>query len=63
VRWPQFAKAFTVIGESYAELRYGAVSAKTDTTLERASALWRLRRAVRILPPTSVLRRAAPASA
>jgi hypothetical protein len=62
-RWPQFAKAFAVIGESYAELRYGPVSAKTDTTLERASALWRLRRAVRILPPTSALRRAAQASA
>jgi transglutaminase-like putative cysteine protease len=63
LRWPQFAKAFAVIGESYAELRYGPVSAKTDTTLERASALWRLRRAVRILPPTSALRRAPPASA
>jgi hypothetical protein len=61
LRWPQFAKAFAVIGESYAELRYGPVSAHTDTTLERASALWRLRRAVRILPPTSALRRAAPA--
>jgi len=61
-RWPQFAKAFAVIGESYAELRYGPVSAHADTTLERASALWRLRRAVRILPPTSALRRAAPAA-
>jgi transglutaminase-like putative cysteine protease len=60
-RWPQFAKAFAIIGESYAELRYGPVSAHADTTLERASALWRLRRAVRILPKTSALRRAAPA--
>jgi hypothetical protein len=63
VRWPQFAKAFTVIGDSYAELRYGPVSAHADTTLERASALWRLRRAVRILPKTGALRRAAPAAA
>ena len=62
-RWPQFAKAFAVIGDSYAELRYGPVSAHADTTLERASALWRLRRAVRILPGTSQLRRAAPAAA
>jgi len=62
-RWPQFAKAFAVIGESYAELRYGPVSAHADTTLERASALWRLRRAVRILPKTSALRRTTPAAA
>ena len=62
-RWPQFAKAFAVIGDSYAELRYGPVSAHADTTLERASALWRLRRAVRILPKTKALRRAVPAAA
>jgi transglutaminase-like putative cysteine protease len=62
VRWPQFAKAFAIIGDSYAELRYGPVSAHADTTLERASALWRLRRAVRILPKTSALRRAAAAA-
>jgi hypothetical protein len=47
-RWPQFTKAFRVIGDSYAELRYGPVAARTDTNLERASALWRLRRAVRM---------------
>ena len=56
-RWPQFAKALDIIGHSYAELRYGAVAAHADTTLERASALWRLRRAVRILPRAATLRR------
>ncbi len=61
-RWPQFAKALGIIGQSYAELRYGSVAAHADTTLERASALWRLRRAVRILPTAATLRRA-PASA
>ena len=56
-RWPQFTKAFRVIGDSYAELRYGPVAARTDTNLERASALWRLRRAVRILPAAAALRK------
>ena len=59
--WPQFTKAFRVIGESYAELRYGPVAAHADTNLERASALWRLRRAVRILPGPSTLRKTAAA--
>ena len=62
-RWPQFAKALTIIGNSYAELRYGPVAAHADTTLERASALWRLRRAVRILPAPSALRRVSAAAA
>ena len=57
-RWPQCAKALDVIGHSYAELRYGSVAARADTNLERASALWRLRRAVRILPAAATLRRA-----
>ena len=61
--WPQFAKALTIIGNSYAELRYGPVAAHADTTLERASALWRLRRAVRILPAPSALRRVSAAAA
>ncbi len=56
-RWPQCAKALDVIGHSYAELRYGSVAARADTNLERASALWRLRRAVRILPAAARLRR------
>jgi hypothetical protein len=61
-RWPQFTKAFRVIGDSYAELRYGPVAARTDTNLERASALWRLRRALRLLPAAAALRRSAAAT-
>ena len=61
-RWPQFTKAFGVIGDSYAELRYGPVAARTDTNLERASALWRLRRAVRMLPAAAALRQSTPAT-
>jgi transglutaminase-like putative cysteine protease len=62
LRWPQFTKAFRIIGDSYAELRYGPVAARTDTNLERASALWRLRRAVRILPAAATLRKSAAAT-
>ena len=56
-RWPEYAGAFGVIGDSYAALRYGPVSAHADTNLERASALWRLRRAVAMLPAPASLRR------
>jgi hypothetical protein len=56
-RWPQFTTAFRIVGDSYAELRYGPVAAHADATLERASALGRLRRAVRILPAAAALRR------
>ena len=60
-RWPEFAAAFAIIGDSYAALRYGPVAVHADTTLERASALWRLKRAVNILPAAAALRsRAAP---
>jgi len=62
-RWPGFAKALGIIGHSYAELRYGSVAAHADTNLERASALWRLRRAVRILPAAATLRRTPATSA
>ncbi len=55
-RWPEFAPTFAVIGDSYARLRYGPVAAHADTTLERASALWRLKRAVDILPSPGSLR-------
>ena len=61
-RWPQFKKAFRVIGDSYAELRYGPSAVHADTNLERASALWRLRRAVRILPGPSTLRKTTTAA-
>ena len=56
-RWPQCASALAVIGSSYAALRYGSVAAHADTTLERASALWRLKRAVKLLPGPAELRR------
>jgi hypothetical protein len=55
-RWPEFAGAFAVIGDSYAALRYGPVAVHADTTLERASALWRLKRAVEMLPAPAALR-------
>jgi len=57
-RWPEFMGAFSIIGDSYAALRYGPVSSHADTTLERASALWRLKRALDLLPPPAALRRA-----
>ena len=56
VRWPQFTRAFRVIGDSYAALRYGPAAVHDDTTLERASALWRLKRAIELLPSSARLR-------
>ena len=56
LRWPKFGTTFGVIGDSYAALRYGPVAAQADTTLERASALWRLKHAVRLLPTPTALR-------
>jgi hypothetical protein len=61
-RWPEFTSAFAIIGDSYAALRYGPVAAHADTTLERASALWRLKRALDLLPSPAELR-ATPAPA
>lgn len=55
-RWPEFTGAFGIIGDSYAALRYGPVAAHADTTLERASALWRLKRALSLLPSPAELR-------
>ena len=45
------------------DARYGIAAARTDTNLERASALWRLRRAVRILPAAAILRKSAAVTA
>ena len=59
-RWPELRSTFTIIGDSYAALRYGPAAAQPDTTLERASALWRLKRALALLPAPSTLR-ASPA--
>ena len=55
-RWPEFTSTFSVIGDSYAALRYGPAAAHADTTLERASALWRLKHALELLPSPAVLR-------
>lgn len=55
-RWPEFTATFRVIADAYATLRYGPVAAHADTTLERASALWRLKRAVDLLPSPRRLR-------
>jgi len=51
-RWPQFAIAFSAIGESFAELRYGAV----DLTREREALVATLSRAIEVLPAPATLR-------
>ena len=53
-RWPEFAAAFSVIGDAYAQLRYGALPEQGPM---RAAALSRLRRAVDVLPGSRRLRR------
>ncbi|HET7032605.1 MAG TPA: DUF3488 and transglutaminase-like domain-containing protein [Casimicrobiaceae bacterium] len=55
-RWPELTSTFTIIGDSYAALRYGPVAVQADTTLERASALWRLKRALDLVPSPANLR-------
>ena len=55
-RWPQFAIAFTAIGESYAALRYGPPPARPG---ERAALYATLARAVDVLPGPGELRAAA----
>lgn len=58
-RWPQFAIAFTAIGESFAELRYGAAAAER----ERAALVSTLERAIDVLPAAATLRAGAPGAA
>jgi len=53
-RWPAFAAAFAVIGESYAELRYGHAATTPGPLSDRALA--RLRHAIRVLPRARSLR-------
>ncbi|HEX4886242.1 MAG TPA: DUF3488 and transglutaminase-like domain-containing protein [Casimicrobiaceae bacterium] len=50
-RWPAYAIAFHAIGEAYAALRYGSVSAR-----EREALLATLERAVEVLPAPAALR-------
>jgi transglutaminase-like putative cysteine protease len=52
VRWPQFAIAFSAIGESFAELRYGAL----EFGREREALVATLTRAIEVLPAPSTLR-------
>jgi hypothetical protein len=53
-RWPQFAIAFAAIGESFAELRYGAIRAGR----ERDALVATLERAIEVLPAPAALRTA-----
>ena len=53
-RWPAFGAAFAVIGESYAELRYGRAATTAGPASDRALA--RLRHAIRVLPRARALR-------
>lgn len=53
-RWPQFTIAFTAIGESFAELRYGPVRAAPERTALVAT----LERAIEVLPAAATLRAA-----
>ncbi|HZQ60801.1 MAG TPA: DUF3488 and transglutaminase-like domain-containing protein [Casimicrobiaceae bacterium] len=53
-RWPAFTAAFAVIGETYAELRYGRSASSAGTTGDRAVA--RLRHAIAVLPRARTLR-------
>lgn len=53
-RWPQFAIAFAAIGESFADLRYGAV----DDPPARVALLATLERAIEVLPAPGTLRAA-----
>jgi hypothetical protein len=55
-RWPEFAAVFGVIGEAYAQLRYGADGGLAARS-ERHAAAKRLRRALQLLPPARQLAR------
>lgn len=55
-RWPEFAAAFDVIGEAYAELRYGPEASVASSATRRAAER-RLRRALQVLPRARALGR------
>lgn len=54
-RWPEFAAAFDVIGEAYAQLRYGPEASVAQEPKRRAAEK-RLRRALQVLPRARALR-------
>jgi hypothetical protein len=60
-KWPELAAAFAIVGDAYAQLRYGPAAALADRSRDRASALARMEHAVAILPSAAALRRAPPA--
>jgi len=55
-RWPEFAVAFQVVADSYAQLRYGPAPATPGAERARAVALAGLARAIALLPAPAVLR-------
>ena len=55
-RWPEFAVAFHVIADSYAQLRYGPAPATPGAQRRRQAALARLARAIEVLPAPAALR-------
>ena len=58
LRWPDLAPAFSVIGASYATLRYGPAAATSAVGGGSPPALARLERAIAVLPSPSALRSA-----
>ncbi|MEO5700436.1 MAG: DUF3488 and transglutaminase-like domain-containing protein [Casimicrobiaceae bacterium] len=56
-RWPAFAAAFTVIGTTYAELRYGRATLQDAAAYKRGVA--RLKHAMAVLPGRRTLRTSA----
>ena len=54
-RWPAFAAAFMVMGEAYAELRYGRTATAPGAEIDRVLA--RFRHAIAVLPTARTLRR------
>jgi protein-glutamine gamma-glutamyltransferase len=55
-RWPEFAVAFQVVADSYAQLRYGPAPATPGADRTRTAALARLARAIALVPAPAVLR-------
>ena len=59
-RWPEFAVAFRVISDSYAQLRYGPAPSTRGAQRRRDAAIARLARAIDILPAPAALRALQP---
>ena len=59
-RWPEFAVAFQVIADSYAQLRYGPAPSTRGAHRRRDAAIARLARAIDVLPAPAALRALQP---